>query len=1024
MDPNALLQCFEATYNADQAIRQNAEAQLRKAQEHIGFLGICLDILSSTDVDFGTKQASALFFKNRICRYWKKDSLSEQSGKVIDEDEKPIIRDRLLPTLVSLPLKLRKHLVPVLEKIVASDYPQYWPSLVDNALQLLYTQNLDAAYTGLLCFAKIASSFRWMTNKDRPALDELIIKRFPTLLQAGESLLKEESLEAGEMAVLLLKTYKYSTYHDLPEPLQTPENFTQWGNFHVNIISKPLPQSVLQLDERERRLHPWVKAKKWAYANLNRLFDRYARKTLSVKFDYAQFRVFFTEQFAPQLLSLYFTQIEEWCAKRLWLSDELLHHLIKFLDNAVTRKSTWPLIKTHYETLVSHFIFPLLCPSDETLECFEHDPTDYIHTKLVDYIGNDSPDRTALELLVDLTSKRKKTTLENILQFVFGVLTSLKDPASQSLEDSKKLEGALRFIGTLSDHFTKNTSPYYPQMEEFLSTLIIPHFNNPHAFIKARTCEVVAKFSEISFKNDANLGALYRGILGCFEDDHLPIQLEAALALQSFVKIPEFQEALGNVIVPTIQRLLQLSNDVDAEPISNVMQDLVEVYSEQLQPFGVDLMSNLVEQFLRLSKELNDFANIDPDAYDDQYEDNSEKSLAALGLLNTMITVLLSFESSHEVVFKLEETFFPVIDFVFTNEMDDFFREAGELIENSTFLTRAISPVAWRSFGLIIQCLAGGIGILYMEDLMPAMNNFLIYGANEFKTTGAYTDAVIHLLKYIMGSDNCKEPEMAYGGEIAQKLILALEDLAEPYIELILKGTIDAVVNCEGVNNNHFAVNMVDVVVASLVHHKSLALSILNQGNFIMPFFELWFKYVGEFTRVYDMKLSVLGLLSLVTLSEKEIAEYQLASFLPQFGHKLAILMGKLPTAIQELDKKRKEYDGESIVGKELGYSDEWYNEDVEEDAEAPARDDYLDFLTEEAKKLNSGGFGDEFDEDFDDELVEDAMANTILDSVNVFYDFKETALKVQSADSNRYQQLFGGLTAEEQEILQTVIEL
>lgn len=1026
MDVSALHECFAATLNPNQQIRQHAEQQLRVAETNIGFLGACLDILSNDQVQPGVKTAAAVFFKNRIVKYWKISYEEGDNFGKIDNDEKPIIRDRLLKTLVNVSPPLRKQLIQVLSTITNCDYPKRWPNLVDNALQLLYAQNLPSAHTGLLCFAEVCSSFRWVVNNQRPELDALINSHFPTLLQVGDSLLKEESQEAGEMTVLLLKIYKYSSYYDLPIPLQVPDIFANWANFHVAIINKPISEYVLDLDESERRFNPWVKSKKWAFANLYRLFTRYASNNLSNKFEYVAFKTIFVENLVPQLLNLYFSQIELWCSGKLWIGEEPLYYLISFIENAITQKKTWELIKPHYEILIANFIFPLLCPSDQTLDDFENDPENYIHTKLDIYDDNNSPDLAAISLLITLTSKRKKATLEKILQFAFGLLTQYK--VVSDLENAKKLEGALRLIGALSDHFTNERSPYYPQMEGFLANLIVPHLTDNYSFIRARSCEIVSRFSDIEFVNDAHLGNLYNGILTSFNDDNLPVKLEASLALQSFVKVPKFQEALSACIVDVMQKLLVLSNQIDAEVISGVMQELVEVFHEQLQPFGIELMNNLVDQFLRLAKELNDAANAEPTDIDGgNYDDLTDKQMAALGLLNTMITVLLSFENSNEIVFKLEEIFFPVIQFVFGNNIEDFFRETGELIENSTFLTRTISPIGWKCFEIIVYSLVNGISILYFEDLLPTLNNFLCYGSETFKTNEVYTRSIIELYQNIFSFEDVENQEIGYAAEIMTKLNLSLGPLSESFVEDILTRTVNSIINEEEEMPKVFSVNMINVIVTGLIYHSHKTLGVLSKGNFTLPFFNLWFSELSKFKRVFDMKLSTLGLLSLISLPNIEFENFQIGTLVPQFGQQLSILMEKLPKAIEDLEKRRKEFDGDAEkLNEDYAYydkdDDEWENEEGEEDG--AVGDDYLKFLAEEAKKLQSPYNEGDDDDYYDDELIEDALQNTVLDNVNVFSTFKEAILRIKNEDQMKYQAVFGSLNQDQQNVLQQVVEL
>lgn len=73
MDANLLLECFSATLQSDQSVRHQAELQLRQLVLTPGFLGGCLDIISSNNpaVSLPIKKAAAVFFKNRVVKYWE-----------------------------------------------------------------------------------------------------------------------------------------------------------------------------------------------------------------------------------------------------------------------------------------------------------------------------------------------------------------------------------------------------------------------------------------------------------------------------------------------------------------------------------------------------------------------------------------------------------------------------------------------------------------------------------------------------------------------------------------------------------------------------------------------------------------------------------------------------------------------------------------------------------------------------------------------------------------------------------------
>ena len=171
--------------------------------------------------------------------------------------------------------------------------------------------------------------------------------------------------------------------------------------------------------------------------------------------------------------------------------------------------------------------------------------------------------------------------------------------------------------------------------------------------------DVCLKFSDLPLLQPEVVSTLYHGILKAFSSDatdvSLPVTLQSALAVQAYLHHSKFREILSAIILPTMSKLLELSNEIDNESVSVVMQECVENFAPQLQPFGLDLMKNLVEQFLRLAVEIKDSATLEVDDYETDYNDAiSDKITAALGLLNTMITVLLSFENSKEVCMKLE----------------------------------------------------------------------------------------------------------------------------------------------------------------------------------------------------------------------------------------------------------------------------------------------------------------------------------------------------------------------------------
>jgi hypothetical protein len=122
--------------------------------------------------------------------------------------------------------------------------------------------------------------------------------------------------------------------------------------------------------------------------------------------------------------------------------------------------------------------------------------------------------------------------------------------------------------------------------------------------------------------------------------------------------------------IPQImQQLLKLANEVDVDALANVMEDFVEVFSAELTPFAVALSEQLRDTYMRIVGELlerNASKGGDEDGYGDFLDD---KSITALGVLQTIGTLILTLESTPDVLLHLETILMPVISITLENKL-------------------------------------------------------------------------------------------------------------------------------------------------------------------------------------------------------------------------------------------------------------------------------------------------------------------------------------------------------------------
>ncbi len=382
---------------------------------------------------------------------------------------------------------------------------------------------------------------------------------------------------------------------------------------------------------------------------------------------HTQFAKEFTAQVAPEILKHYLQEIEKWVAKTIWLSRPCLSYTIVFLDECIRPKEMWTHLKPHLTNLVTHFIFPILCLTEEDVEKFDEEPEEYLHRKLNFYEEVSSPDVPATNFLVTLTKSRRKQTFE-ILKFINEVVNQYEAAQGDAKNHIAK-EGALRMIGTLAPVILGKKSPIYDQVEFFLVRYVFPDFTSPQGFLRARACDTVEKFEQLTFKDQNNLLTIYRNILDCMADPKLPVRVTAALALQPLIRHDVIRTSMQQSIPTIMQQLLKLANEADIDALANVMEDFVEVFATELTPFAVALSEQLRDTYLRIVRELLE-NNEKRDDIDNEYGDFlDDKSITALGVLQTIGTLILTLESTPDVLAHIETVLMPVIKVTLENKL-------------------------------------------------------------------------------------------------------------------------------------------------------------------------------------------------------------------------------------------------------------------------------------------------------------------------------------------------------------------
>ncbi|KAK9477553.1 armadillo-type protein [Lipomyces japonicus] len=1024
MDVHGLHSCFASTLDANPNNRREAELQLNQASKAPGFISACLDIVLAQPL--GTVQVSAaVYLKNKIVRNWEIEEYDRLN--LIPEEEKAVFRERIIPSIIASSPQTRTHLISILQRIIIYDFPERWPNFLDITIQLLQSNDVQHVYAGAICLNEIAKSYKWRHSDTRRPLDRVIEVAFPLAIQISNSLLQEQNSNAGEIVHLLIKAYRSAINMELSPRLQDQANIVAWGTLFLQVVAKDVPLNTLPEDEEDREATPWWKAKKWAYRCLNRLFVKYGNSSSANDStpEYKDFSKAFGTNFAPEILKAYLHQIQLWVGQNLWLSNPVLNCILEYFEQAVTIKSTWDILKPNVESLVSHVVFPLIRLTDEDLDLFENEPIEYIH-KRIDIYFDDSPlpDVSATNFLVTLAEKRRRFTFNTILSFINSVVVAHQNNLNDE-KSARQKEGALRMIGSLSHIILGKKSPVANMMEQFFVAYIFPDFQSQFGFLRVRACELLNRFSDAEFKDPNNISFIYTNVTSCLNDKYLPVQIEAALALQPLSRLDSIKNALSNNIQPVMEKLMSLSKQIDMDSLIGVMEEFVDVFSQQLAPFAVQLAEELRDQFLRLLGEMIEKSNTEADNIDSvDFGDYDEKSITATGILTTLSTLLLSLDHSPEIVAQIEHAILPVISAVLEHEQTEMYDDIFELIDSSSYCLKKITPNLWSILGLLHKTFKTS-AIDFFQEILPVVENYVYYGADDFKTNPEYVRIFIDIVNTVFVSDDrMSVVDRTDVCRLIQTLLLNLRGSLDEYVQYFINISIGRLTSEKDVaDRKQYLVNLINVTVNCIYYNPVLAFRTLEELGKTAYFFNLWFTNIENLSRVHDKKLSVIAIFSILSLPDDHIPQ-SIQPGLSQLLHGLVSILKTLPDAIQKREQLTKEFesDGNYYDSYDSLNTGDWDDEeevDGEGDINDAENQEYVDFLAKEASRLEKKY--DEDEDEYDDDIDEEPMYDSPLDKVNIFVVARDYFTGLQQVQARHA--LLGELNGDERSIVDSVIQ-
>ncbi|KAI8780568.1 importin-7, partial [Biomphalaria glabrata] len=966
----------------------------------IGFAPTLLQVVMTDQVDMPVRQAGVIYLKNMLTQYWMErepECVTDPIPFNIHEQDRQPIRDNIIEAIIHAPEPVRVQLCVCLSHLIKNDFPQRWPNVAEKMAVYINSDNHATWMGALLSVYQFVKVFEYKRSEERQTMDDTMTHMLPILYQRLIQLAADSSEASCLLQKQILKIFYAYTQNYLPVSVLTREIFTHWMEAIRLIVDKDIPLETNQIDEEDRPELACWKLKKWAVRILSRLFERYGSPGNVIK-EYTEFSEWYLKTFSCGVLNVLLKLLEGY-RQKMFVAPRVLQQTLNYINQGISHALSWKFIKPHIQTMIQDVIFPLMCHSDEDEELWSSDPHEYIRVKYDVFEDFLSPVMAAQTVFHSATAKRKEV-LNKAMGFCMSILTS---PTSTS----RQKDGALHMVGAVAEVLLKRKI-YKEQAEQMLTTHVYPAFNSEHGFLRARACWVVRYFSEMKFRNDQNLVAAVELVKTALcTDKDLPVRVEAAIALQMLISEQEkARNYIQPYVKPVILELLQIIRETENDDLTGVMQKLVCTYVEDVIPIAVEMMSHLAQTFAQV---------IESDS-----DGSEEKAITALGIINTMETILNVMEDQKDIIIQLEGIVLSVIGIILQSSIMDFYEEVFSLIYSLT--SSQISHHMWEVFRMIYEMFQKN-GIDYFTDMMPALHNYITVDTDAFLANPNNLEIIYNMCKTVLSTDVGEDAE-CHAAKLLEVILLQcpgkVDHVLGSFVELVLQRLTKEVLTSE------LRTICLQVVIAGLYYNTPLLLDILSkmqianiQGSILGQFLKQWLHDTDCFLGLHDRKMSVLGLCSLMNLLGQRPPE--IMEVAPQILPAVLLLFQGLKRAYasraleDESDSEDSDDDDDENYDGEILSSDE----------------DEIDETSQQYLERIEKAHGDDDSEELTDDGAEETQLEsyvTVLDKENCPIDeyvtFKNILTTLPIQDSAWYQALMSGLNPNQLKEIEDVFKL
>jgi len=704
--------------------------------------------------------------------------------------------------------------------------------------------------------------------------------------------------------------------HVMPDAI-----FHAWATEWANILIKPVPSSLIELDETTC---PQYRTKKVVLKGLTRIIERYGNIDYAPE-DGQEFAKGFIHNVAGQFVGIAY-QVLSTRLNGGYLPGRITQFCCKYLEYTVGISTVYKQLKPNVEPLLCGLIFPMLCFNDEDQELWDNDPQEYVRKSTDPFTEYVNPQVAAVNLLIMITKQRPKDSLNMYLTFLNNVLVQYSQ-APGVLEHVRRKDGALFSIGAMYEKLSKKKD-YKGPIEQLLINQVLPEFQSPHGFMRTRACWTVSMYTQFEYSDPNTRVLILQAVANCLRDPELPVRVAAGMGLKLLlVALGEDEQDVADVLRPVLPQLLEaflaLMNDIDNEDLIACLEIVVMKFEDAIGPYAVQLCTQLGNAYLRLAV----------DGGDD--DDEFASAMAAAEAIHTLNTILASCVKQPQVFVALEPLIVRVVVQSLEEYNIEYLEEALEMLTLHTYAVPEISPTTWQLLPMLHVAFKAHASS-FIEFFVGVIDNYISRAPDAFLANPTQVEILRQMVCFVLEHPTPESVELRSAAELIQVLFnnckgkadAALLPFFTPLVtRLSMKKTMSAQelmglpILQQLTADTVTKVEMIATICSGLYYSPILMLQMMESQGWTQGIFMIWNALHNEdkLKRRKDKKMSLLGLGAVLSLDSAQLPA-TIQAMLPglvNMSASICIALDELPEpgAQGDFDGYEEDGDGEDDDG-------------------------------------------------------------------------------------------------------------